>query len=239
MMASNIVSKSNKICITKGCDLSAHGLGYCNKHYQRFIKRGHTNLTKRLVHSIGVNDSNYYVFNKVNGNATLCPYYEAWNSMLRRCYSNEYHEKQPSYIDCTVCNEWLYFMTFRAWMIKEDWMNKELDKDIIIPGNRVYSPETCCFVDKSVNALIVNNLSMRGEYPLGVYKRMDSGKFVAKFSIKNKRFHIGCFSTVEEAQKAYGKAKSEHIRKIAKTQPSNIQSGLLRHAKLIKNGEIK
>ena len=44
---------------------------------------------------------------KENGKTTRV--YKSWKSMLQRCYDSKYHERQPTYIDCEVCNEWLCF----------------------------------------------------------------------------------------------------------------------------------
>ena len=45
----------------------------------------------------------------------------------------------------------LYGHTHNTW---EEVMN--LDKDILIKGNKLYSPNTCCFVPKRLNILFVN-----------------------------------------------------------------------------------
>lgn len=82
--------------------------------------------------------------------------YSLWRSMLKRCYSSKYN---PSYHDCTVAPEWFNFQTF-AQDIKnlegyQNWLNPEsrfqIDKDIKIPGNRVYSKDTCKFVPQIDN----------------------------------------------------------------------------------------
>ena len=38
--------------------------------------------------------------------------YDAWHDMIRRCYYTGYHKKNPTYIDCEVCDEWLNFQDF-------------------------------------------------------------------------------------------------------------------------------
>jgi len=94
---------------------------------------------KRLVHDVGVNDSCY-------GDALRCPFYSTWVSMLKRCYSKIYQEKNRAYIECAVFNEWLVFSVFKSWMEEQNWKENELDKDILFNGNKIYSPETCIFV---------------------------------------------------------------------------------------------
>lgn len=73
-----------------------------------------------------------------------------WRAMLRRCYGPEH---RAAYADVTVCAEWLNFQTFADWY--EDnhpgAPGLELDKDIKIPGNRVYGPHACQFVTRAEN----------------------------------------------------------------------------------------
>ncbi len=87
----------------------------------------------------------------VNGIKTKA--YSIWSAMITRCYSIELHERRPSYIDCTVCDEWHNFQNFACWF-DENYINgQHLDKDIKIDGNRVYSPSTCLFVSKTDNSI--------------------------------------------------------------------------------------
>lgn len=85
--------------------------------------------------------------------------YKTWYAMLQRCYSECYKNK-PTYIDCYVCDEWLCYENFKKWYdknyytVENEIMN--LDKDILVKGNKVYSPKTCCFVPKRLNILFVN-----------------------------------------------------------------------------------
>jgi hypothetical protein len=89
---------------------------------------------------------------KINGEFTSA--YKYWGGMLTRCYSAKSLKKYPSYKDCTVCDDWLNFQVFSAWFEKNypgDHDHFELDKDIKVKGNKVYSPETSLFVTKKQN----------------------------------------------------------------------------------------
>ena len=108
---------------------------------------------RKLVYGVGINDADYQVNPTIDGSRVMCPAYSAWHSMIERCYSEKYHDKKPTYKECYVCDEWLYFLKFKSWMEKQDYKGKELDKDILIQGNKVYSPETRIFVDKTINVL--------------------------------------------------------------------------------------
>jgi hypothetical protein len=98
----------------------------------------------KLVYGVGRNDLGYrtqvYEYVTENGgkkiwkHVFICKYYEAWKSMLKRCYSKKYQERNQSYIGTSVCSEWLSATAFKKWMEQQDWQDKSLDKDIIAPS---------------------------------------------------------------------------------------------------------
>ena len=94
-------------------------------------------------------------------------------------------------------------MKFREWMMSQDWEGKDLDKDLMIPGNKVYSSDTCVFIPHGMNNLIKFHKN-NSEYPVGV-DLTDSG-FRATISIGGKQKYLGHFHTPEEAAKAYIKS---------------------------------
>ena len=108
---------------------------------------------RSLVFGVGVNDSDYNVMIRKNKKQILCPFYRKWCDMLKRCYSLKWHKQNPTYIGCFVCPEWLYFSKFRLWMENQKWKGMELDKDLLVKGNRGYGPDTCCFIPKAINSL--------------------------------------------------------------------------------------
>lgn len=75
--------------------------------------------------------------------------YKVWQAMMQRCYDDAYKVYRPTYEGCTVCAEWHNFQVFADWFDKtypRDGEKYQLDKDIKVKGNKVYSPETCLFV---------------------------------------------------------------------------------------------
>tara|TARA_R110000764_G_scaffold89387_1_gene170896 strand:+ start:1201 stop:1839 length:639 start_codon:yes stop_codon:yes gene_type:complete len=82
--------------------------------------------------------------------------YRAWSNMLTRCYRGSYAEKNPTYKDCTVCDEWHDFQNFASWFNGNYTEGLHLDKDIKTEGNKVYSPLTCLFVSPADNAIKAN-----------------------------------------------------------------------------------
>ena len=141
----------------------------------------------KLVYGVGVNDLDYrtrvyeYVTEdggkKVRKPVFICKYYAAWKRMLERCYSKKFLESNPSYNGTSVCSEWLSATAFKKWMEQQDWQDKCLDKDIIVPGNRLYSPETCAFVTNATNSFVTASDASRGDYPIGVDLHKRAGKY--------------------------------------------------------------
>lgn len=178
-----------------------------------------------LLYGFGIMDANYKVYKtaKINGKKKIiwtCPFYSKWTSMFKRCYNEKSLAKQPTYKGCSVVPEWHYFMTFRAWMEKQDWQNKHLDKDVLFPGNKIYGPDTCVFVDAKVNLFISERQNHRGQWPIGVHFMKAVGKFQAncKDVITGKRKHLGLYFTPEEAHKAWLTFKLEQAKILADEQ---------------------
>lgn len=177
-----------------------------------------TKLRKRnkLVFGVGINDADYnvYVRSYINGKYEIvwsCPYYSTWKEMLRRCYSKRYQTRFPTYKECTVCDEWLTFSKFKSWMMNEDWEGKELDKDLLQGGNKVYCPEYCVFVHNKVNSFFNNHGNARGEHMIGANWHRRSKKFTSQCSnpFTNKSEYLGYFVTEIEAHLAWKARKHE------------------------------
>jgi hypothetical protein len=140
--------------------------------------------------------------------------YSVWKHMITRCYSNR--ADYSSYKDCSVCEDWLTFSNFKKWFDDNYVDGYHLDKDILIKGNKVYSPDTCCFVPSQINTLITKHDATRGVLPIGVTTTTNRN---AKYRATLRKFggyvSLGCFDTPEEAFAAYKTAKEEHIKEVA------------------------
>lgn len=183
---------------------------------------------RKPVFGVGINDADYMTGAKVNGKQTKCPYYKVWIRTLRRCYSEKFQENNPSYIGCSVCDDWLTFSVFKSWMEKQDWRGKEIDKDILIQGNKIYAPNNCMFVTKAINNLLTNRAAARGNCPRGVH--LFKGKYMALCGVGvGKQKYLGMFDAPEPAHEAYKKAKYKLISEIAARQSEPLKSALLRY----------
>lgn len=186
---------------------------------------------KKPIYGVGINDADYSVTPRINGKQVMCPFYKAWKSMITRCYSKALHKQNPTYIGCTVIKEWRSFMIFRRWMIEQNWQGKHLDKDIVYPGNKVYSPEKCVFVTQSINKLLLTSGSSRGKWPLGVIFDNQKKKFRANLAACKKQKHLGFFNNPKEASLIYREAKRLYLLRIACCEPDiRVKQGLYRHS---------
>ena len=147
----------------------------------------------KKLYGVGINDADYVV--RPNGKIDAA--YSRWSCMLFRCYSEKYHAKQPTYADCLVCDEWLIFSNFKRWFDENYVEGYQLDKDILFKGNKVYSPETCCFVPKEINCILEASNKSRGDTPVGVFRRGNS--FLSYSKVNGKRVYFGSYKTAEEA----------------------------------------
>lgn len=160
----------------------------------------------KLVYGVGVNDCPGEA--KVDGRHT--GFYAAWASMLKRCYSGRY----PTYKGCSVCTEWLTLSNFREWHnvnYHEGWA---LDKDILIPGNKVYRPEACRCVPGYINSVLLDSGAVRGDLPVGVM-HADSSINPYRAQCKDGHGHLLYDThrpTIADAKADYVRLKTEVVR---------------------------
>ena len=132
-------------------------------------------------------------------------------------------KKYPTYKDCEVSENFKSYEYFYEWCHKQIGFGVDgngnpfqLDKDLLIKGNKVYSESTCVFIPAEVNTLLVKRTASRGEYLIGIYWNKKASAFVARVR-KNtgKSEFLGYFKTELEAFKAYKQAKEEFIKEQA------------------------
>ena len=145
--------------------------------------------------------------------------YDLWCNMLRRCYSDSFKKKQPTYESCEVGDKFKSYEYFYEWChIQIGFANKDwqLDKDLLIKGNKVYNESTCVFIPKDINSLLTKSAASRGKHLIGVCWCNTNKAFVAKVSKgKGKREHLGLFNTEIEAFNAYKQAKEAFVKEQA------------------------
>lgn len=170
----------------------------------------------KKIYNIALNDG---AENVLDEKGYMKPVFKHWYNMLSRCYCKKCHKNQPTYKDCIVCDEWLLFSNFKRWFDENYIEGYDLDKDIIIKGNKVYSPETCCFVPHEINNLLCKNKNRRGRYPIGVC--LVNNKYKAGLNFNGRTLGLGYFTTLEKAFESYKAAKEKLIKSLAKTYFEN------------------
>lgn len=154
--------------------------------------------------------------------------------MLLRSYDDKYHEKYPTYKDVEVCDEWLNFQNFADWCSNQKFFDAKddkerpyhLDKDILVRGSKIYSPDTCCFAPSEVNTLLLKRDKSRGSCLIGVSKCKATGNYLAQIRHKGKSVYLGSHSAESEAFQAYKKAKEDYIKGVAEKWREKIDDRL-------------
>lgn len=129
--------------------------------------------------------------------------------------------RHAAYKDCKIA--WQSEKDFKEWAITQIGFGREgfeLDKDILVKGNRTYGPDVCVFVPLEINVLFSGcyKAKRRGDYPIGVSYNRGSNSFVAQMSSRQDRGlnkYLGSFQTVEEAFACYKAAKEAKIKRLA------------------------
>lgn len=158
----------------------------------------------RKVFGVGVNDIQ---------EPSNSPYYSRWSGMLQRGHCEKFKVKSPSYKDKYVSEEWMLISTFKSWMEQQNWKGLELDKDILVKGNDVYSADTCAFVPAFVNSSLCLSTSNRGAHPLGVTYNKKENKFFSKIKSKGDVRVLGYFDNPTDAHRQWQMAKVIELEK--------------------------
>ena len=237
---------SYKVCVGKICKSKSSGdfkilkyndtanveIQFLNSGYETVAQLGHIrngnvkDPYSPSVFGVGVTGTKYPV--KING--VITKEYDLWHSMLRRCYSDTSKKKCPTYEGCEVSDNFKYYEYFYEWCHKQigfgvdgNGNSFQLDKDLLIKGNRVYSESTCVFLPAEINSLLVKCTASRGEHLIGVHWSKTNKAFVAQVNKgKGKRDYLGYFKTEIEAFNTYKTAKESFIKEQANERKGKI-----------------
>ena len=192
----------------------------CTKeiHWNNFKSGNAMNQYDRKNGGVGyIGEGKYKT--KYNGRNTKI--HNTWNDMLARCYKEQSRFKYSSYIDCEVCEEWHNFQNFAKWYevnyYKVGNERMHLDKDILVKGNRLYSPETCLIVPQKINMIFMTKeKGVDADLPNAI-KRSVKG-YRSSYNGKS----LGNFKTLEEAINEHDRIKKIHIKEIAEEYKNKI-----------------
>lgn len=152
--------------------------------------------------------------------------YICWNSMLDRCYAYQNLEYHPSYFGAMICKEWEDYSNFKKWYDENYIDGFQIDKDILLKHNIIYSPETCCFVPLEINTFFASLSNTKRDLPLGVSYRKDKKKYVAQISFEGKHKNLGYFDSPEKAFNVYKIEKEKNIKFLAEKYKDKIKENV-------------
>lgn len=172
------------------------------------------NSKRKLLRGVGTNDWGFAVA-KEDGQGGVIPsvVYRKWADMLRRGDKSVWI-KRPHYSGVSVAQEWLTFSSFARWFVERtDTPAYELDKDILVPGNRHYSPQTCLIIPNWLNTF-VQILGRDGDPPVGSHYDKMGKRFRVSVSRGSGKGigHVGSYRNPYLAAEAYRKAKLEILK---------------------------
>ena len=233
---------SYKGCVGKVCKSKSSGdfkivkyndtrnveIQFFNTGFEAVVELG--NIKKGLikdpyspsVYGVGIVGTKY----PISEGGVLTKEYVLWKNMLERCYSDTYQKKQPTYVGCEVSENFKSYEYFYEWCNKQvgfsnkDW---QLDKDLLVKGNKVYSEYSCVFIPRKINQVLVKRTASRGEHLIGVYWCKRGKAFAAQVNKSNGGSeYLGLFNTEIEAFNAYKIAKEIYIKELANRLKSQI-----------------
>lgn len=148
----------------------------------------------------------------INGKPTCA--HKAWSGVIERCYSTRLRHSRPCYSDVTISGDWHNFQNFAKWFYSQRGaeLGWEIDKDLLVTGNKHYSPETCILLPRRLNTAIIHVGS--NENVLGYSYHPVSKLYSTMVSTPAGGRNI-YFKTKDECVKYYYKSKSEQLSSLA------------------------
>ena len=206
-------------------------------------KEGPNFQVRTPVYGVGIND----VFIP---DYSLGKTWARWSGILRRTDNRDpkYLIKHPNYEGCTMDPRWFKLSVFKEWVETfEDHENKEIDKDILIQGNKHYSPETCLMVRPIVNkwfkpttkdpasglpwGVTICTMWKQGRVKDKPYRTQINPLIREGNTIRpGKRKGLGRFDTAEEASFVFQQARREQLGIIIDTEDDpRVKDALIKH----------
>lgn len=164
--------------------------------------------SRKLIYGRGKND--------VLG-STNSQYYLVWRSMFCRCYTKR--NRENTYKGCSVCEEWWLLSNFKEWYDKHYVEGWELDKDILVKGNKVYSPETCCFVPPHINTVLTGTMICNPSK--GITKTKQGYK--CRIGKDGSLILLGVFKSYDEALSVHKKTRESFIHELAERYKDKLE----------------
>jgi hypothetical protein len=172
----------------------------------------------------GINDADYpyRLQSLIEGKYKIvwqCPIHSTWKDLMRRCFSEKLKEKCPCYKDVTVCEDWLLFSNFKAWVDSHeslydvDGKLMQVDKDLKVVGNKHYSPENCLFISRKVNNFLLTGgkVSKCGSRGVSYHSKREVYQVFCSDPLNRFSKFIGDFYEIKEAERCYIDTKKSYL----------------------------
>jgi hypothetical protein len=193
--------------------------------YTHYLNGNVKNPYYPSIHGVGMIGNKYPIYVQKIG----VKEYVTWQSMIQRCYDEKYKNKKLTYKDVVCCKEWLVYDNFYEWLHEQPnfdkWLNGDyaIDKDILVKGNKIYSPETCCLVPRLVNQMFTKCNARRGSLPIGVFKvKEGTYKVWCQNPLSNTKDYLGSYNSADDGfYFGYKPYKENLIKQVAKIEYSN------------------
>jgi hypothetical protein len=177
------------------------------------------------VNGVGFFGVGPYIGKVAAGSKISSKEYSHWHSMLTRSYAGYYHERFPTYVGCSVDEQWHNFQEFAEWC---QWQTgfkdagSVLDKDLLVSGNKVYGIETCVFLPPELNNLIVTQTKAGKDTPPGISYQNGCSKYIVSCAIAGKNKNLGRYKCPEEAFAVYKAFKEALVKEKAEEYKDRI-----------------
>lgn len=150
-----------------------------------------------------------------------------WRGMFSRCYDVKKLNERATYRDCTINKEWHSLANFKRWCLSQfdaghyqsGW---ELDKDLLVRGNKVYGPDTCCFLPERLNQLQQVKKDSEYNWLPGVNFDKARGKFKAEVNFDSVRHYLPRRETELESFLDYKELKEKLVQADAENWKDKI-----------------
>lgn len=163
--------------------------------------------------------------------------YKVYDGIKTRCKDTENDDHiRKCYDKVTMCQEWLDNpKSFVKWYLDHyytvDDEEMDCDKDLLSGDSKIYSPETCCILPKSLNAILANckkhyreGTNEENTLPFGVIYNGKKKKYYSdiQFTGTEKNIKLSEWDTAEEAFKEYKMMKQADILMVAAQYKNKI-----------------